>query len=84
MDLIGLVTLPLFLFSGTFYPLSVYPTAFQVFTRFSPLYHGVEIIRSLTLGSFDWSLAGHVAFLLAMGGVGVAIASRRLGKLLLQ
>ena len=83
-DLIGLVTLPLFLFSGTFYPLSVYPGAFQVLTRFSPLYHSVEIIRSLTLGAFDWSLAGHIAFLLAMGGVGVAIASRRLGKLLLK
>jgi lipooligosaccharide transport system permease protein len=84
MDLIGLVTLPLFLFSGTFYPLSVYPKAFQVFTRFSPLYHGVEIIRALTLGAFDWSLAGHVAFLLAMGGIGVTIASRRLGRLLLK
>ncbi len=83
-DLISLVTLPLFLFSATFYPLDVYPAAFQVLTRFSPLYHSVEIIRSLTLGTFDWSLAGHVAFLLAMGGVGVLIASRRLGKLLLR
>ena len=83
-DLVGLVTLHLFLFSGTFYPLSVYPTAFQVFTRFSPLYHSVEIIRALTLGTFDWSLAGHVAFLLGMGAIGVTIASRRLGKLLLK
>lgn len=83
-DLVGLVTLPLFLFSGTFYPLDVYPAGFQVFTRFSPLYHSVEIIRSLTLGTFDWSLAGHIAFLLAMGGVGVVVASRRLGKLLLR
>lgn len=83
-DLIGLVTLPLFLFSGTFYPLDVYPPAFQIVTRFSPLYHSVEIIRALTLGVFDWSLAGHVAFLLAMGGVGVLIASRRLGRLLLR
>jgi lipooligosaccharide transport system permease protein len=83
-DLVSLVILPLFLFSGTFYPLSVYPGTFQVLTRFSPLYHSVEIIRSLTLGAFDWSLAGHVAFLLAMGGVGVIIASRRLGKLLLR
>jgi lipooligosaccharide transport system permease protein len=83
-DLVGLVVLPLFLFSGTFYPLSVYPEAFQVLTRFSPLYHSVEIIRSLTLGAFDWSLAGHVAFLLGMGAVGVTVASRRLGKLLLK
>ena len=83
-DLINMVTLPLFLFSGTFYPLSVYPEAFQVITRFSPLYHGVELIRALTLGSFDWSIAGHVAFLVVMGLIGVAITARRLDKLLLK
>ena len=82
-DMVNLVVLPLFLFSGTFYPLDVYPAAFQVFTRFSPLYHGVELIRSLTLGIFDWSLLGHIAFLAAMGAVGATITSRRLSKLLL-
>ena len=82
-DLINLVILPLFLFSGTFYPLSVYPEPFRVFTRFSPLYHGVELIRSLTLGVVDWSLAGHVAFLAAMGAAGVVVAARRLERLLL-
>lgn len=82
-DLVNLVVLPLFLFSGTFYPLSVYPPVFQFFTRFSPLYHSVELIRALTLGIFDWSLAGHIGFLVAMGSVGAAIASRRLSKLLL-
>jgi len=81
-DMVTMVTLPLFLFSGTFYPLSVYPAAFQVFTRFSPLYHGVELIRSLTLGIFDWSLVGHVGFLAVMGAVGTVITSRRLGRLL--
>jgi len=82
-DLVNLVVLPLFLFSGTFYPLSVYPPAFQVLTRFSPLYHSVELIRALTLGIFDWSIVGHIAFLVAMGAVGAAIASRRLTKLLM-
>ena len=83
-DLVNMVTLPLFLFSGTFYPLDVYPHAFQVITRFSPLYHGVELIRALTLGIFDWSIAGHVTFLLAMGLIGVAITAKRLDKLLLS
>lgn len=82
-DMVQLFTLPLFLFSATFYPLDVYPEAIQNVTRLSPLYHGVEIIRSLTLGLFDWSIAGHVAFLLAMGAAGVTVASRRLQKLLL-
>jgi len=82
-DLINMVTLPLFLFSGTFYPLDVYPDVFQIITKFSPLYHGVELIRALTLGVYDVTLVGHVGFLLAMGAVGVAITSRRLDRLLL-
>jgi len=82
-DLVNMIVLPLFLFSGTFYPLSVYPTAFQVLTRFSPLYHSVELIRALTLGVFDWSLAAHIGFLAAMGAAGAAITSRRLTKLLM-
>ena len=83
-DLVTLVTMPLFLFSATFYPLDIYPEAFQWITRFSPLYHGVELIRALTLGIFDWSLAGHIGFLVVMGSIGVMITSRRLSKLLLS
>jgi lipooligosaccharide transport system permease protein len=81
-DLVNMVTLPLFLFSATFYPLDIYPEGFQVFTRFSPLYHGVELIRSLTFGVFDWSLAGHIGFLVGMGAIGVTITARRLKRLL--
>jgi lipooligosaccharide transport system permease protein len=82
-DLVQLVTLPLFLFSATFYPLEVYPPLIQQVTRISPLYHGVELIRGLTVGTIDWTLAGHAAFLVAMGAAGILIASRRLEKLLL-
>ncbi len=83
-DMVTLVTLPLFLFSATFYPLSVYPGWLQVVAQFSPLYHGVDLIRGLTLGILDWSLLGHVAFLLGMGFTGLAIAARRVEKLLLS
>jgi lipooligosaccharide transport system permease protein len=83
-DMVNLVVLPLFLFSATFYPLSVYPDFFQVLTQLSPLYHGVQLIRSLTLGSFDVNLFGHIGFLVAMGAVGSMIAARRLEKLLLS
>lgn len=83
-DMITLVTLPLFLFSATFYPLSVYPGWLQVVAQLSPLYHGVDLIRGLTLGIFDWSLLGHVAFLLGMGLAGLAVAARRVEKLLLS
>jgi lipooligosaccharide transport system permease protein len=83
-DLINMVTLPLFLFSGTFYPLEVYPDVFQVITRFSPLYHGVELIRALTLGAFDISIIAHVGVLAGLGAIGVWITSKRLNKLLLS
>jgi lipooligosaccharide transport system permease protein len=83
-DLVTLVTLPLFLFSATFYPLDFYPRHFQILTQFSPLYHGAELIRSLTLGTVDWGILAHVGFLLAMGAVGMSITSRRLSKLLLS
>jgi lipooligosaccharide transport system permease protein len=82
-DMVQLVSLPLFLFSATFYPLDVYPPVLQHFTRVSPLYHGVELIRGLTIGVLDWTMLGHAAFLLAMAAIGMTIASRRLEKLLL-
>ena len=81
-DLVSLVTMPLFLFSATFYPLDIYPPLLQQSLRLSPLYHGTEMLRAFSLGIFDWSLAGHIAFLLAMGLVGARIASRRLDGLL--
>lgn len=82
-DLVQLVTLPLFLFSATFYPLSVYPEWLRWTAQLSPLYHGVVVIRGLTLGLFDWTMVYHVAFLVAMGIAGFVVAARRLEKLLL-
>jgi lipooligosaccharide transport system permease protein len=83
-DLVQLVTLPLFLFSATFYPLDIYPRTLQIITQFSPLYHGTVLIRSLMLGDVGLFLLGHVLFLVVMGLAGTVIASRRLGTLLLK
>jgi lipooligosaccharide transport system permease protein len=82
LDLVALVTMPLFLFSATFYPLDEYPPAIQQITRISPLYHGTEMLRAFSLGIFDWTLAGHIAFLVVVGLIGARIASRRLDGLL--
>ncbi|HZD22810.1 MAG TPA: ABC transporter permease [Acidimicrobiia bacterium] len=81
-DLVNLVTMPMFLFSATFYPLEVYPPAIQQVAKISPLYHGTQLLRGLTLGQLDWSMIGHAAFLLIMGVAGASIASRRLDGLL--
>ena len=83
-DLIQLVVLPMFLFSGTFYPIDQYPEALQLFVRLTPLYQGVDLIRSLTVGAISPVLLVHVAYLTIMGTIGLAIASRRIDKLLLK
>jgi lipooligosaccharide transport system permease protein len=83
-DLIQLIVLPMFLFSGTFYPLDAYPEALRVFVQLTPLYQGVDLIRSLTVGEISPILLFHVAYLAVMGVVGLVITSRRLDKLLLK
>lgn len=81
-DLVTLVTMPLFLFSGTFYPLDVYPPVLQFVAKFSPLYHGTELLRGFTLGMVDWTMLGHAGFLVVMGIVGASVAARRLDGML--
>ncbi|WP_091794901.1 ABC transporter permease [Prauserella marina] len=82
-DFIQLAVMPMFLFSTTFFPLSVYPDALQYVVQCVPLYHGVELMRGLSTGVLDPSMIGHVAYLLVMACVGVWAASRRLAGLLL-
>jgi lipooligosaccharide transport system permease protein len=83
-DLIQLVILPLFLFSATFYPISTYPPILQAIIQLTPLYHGVDLIRSLALGVIGPGLLVHAAYLLVMGFAGLFVVSRRLDKLLLK
>jgi len=82
-DMIQLVQLPMFLFSTTFYPLSIYPVAVQWIVRFSPLYHAIELIRSLTLGTVGPMSAVHLGYLAVLGTIGMLIARRRMAGLLL-
>lgn len=83
-DLIQLVVLPLFLFSGTFYPVSAYPEPLQWVVMVTPLWHGVDLIRALVTGTVDVGILWHVAYLAVLGLVGLAVVARRLDKLLLK
>ena len=83
-DYISLAVVPLFLFSATFYPLSVYPAELQWVVHLSPLYHGVELLRQCAHGVFDVSMLGHLAVLVGLAAVGVIATSRRIGSLLLR
>jgi lipooligosaccharide transport system permease protein len=75
-------TLPLFLFSATFYPVSQYGEWGWV-VQLSPLYHGVELIRAANLGEWRVELLAHIAVLVVITVVGSAIAARRIERLLL-
>ena len=83
-DLIQLIVLPLFLFSGTFYPITSYPPALQLFVQITPLYQGVDLIRSLTLGVIGPGILVHVVYLTVMGLAGLFVVSKRLDRLLLK
>lgn len=69
--------MPLFLFSGTFFPISQLPGWLHAIAYATPLWHGVDLSRSLVLGDLPvWTTVGHVAYLLAMTVVGGYLASR--------
>ncbi len=83
LDWVMTLLLPMFLFSTTFFPLDVYPPVVAHLVQALPLYHGIEMVRGLTLGAVDWSMLGHASYFVVMAIVGIWITSRRLGKLLL-
>ena len=74
----------MFLFSATFYPLSVYPVAIQWVVRFSPLYHAIVLIRSLTLGTVGPMNLVDAGYLVVLGVFGIWLARRRMAGLLLS
>ena len=83
-DLVFVVTTPLFLFSATFYPITTYPEPLRTFVEITPLYRGVHMIRALTTDQLDAMVVVDVVYLAVLGLVGLAITSRRMGKLLLK
>ena len=82
-EFVTLVSVPLFLFSGTFFPLSVYPSAIAVVVECTPLYQAVALMRGLALGAVGPGLLWRVAYLAIMGLAGLYLAGRRVGRLLL-
>ena len=83
LELVQIVQLPMFLFSATFYPLSVYPVAIQWFVRISSLYHAIALIRSLTLGTVGPFQLVDAGYLVVLGLAGIWLARRRMSRLLL-
>ena len=84
MNIINVVLLPMFLFSGSFYPLSIYPGWLQAFIKALPLWHGVTLIRSVSLGIFNTSLIPHILYFVVMIVLGLYVTTRRLTILFMR
>ena len=68
--------IPLFLFSGTFFPVDQLPEVIQPLVWLSPLWHAVEAARDATAGGLDPASVGHVAVLAVLIGVAVPFGVR--------
>ena len=69
--------IPLFLFSGTFFPVTQLPAWIRPLAYVTPLWHGVALCRSLSLGTA--TLGGalvHVGYLAALAAVSIAVGNR--------
>jgi lipooligosaccharide transport system permease protein len=81
-DLIFVAVIPMFLFSATFFPLDRYPRGIQWLVQLTPLYHGADLLRRLTLGGVGWGQLISVAYLGALAVIGLRVAERRVTVLL--
>jgi lipooligosaccharide transport system permease protein len=84
LNWVNFFMLPLFLFSGTFYPLDIYPEWLQSVIMALPLWQAVELVRSLTLGNVSMALMGNVLYFVVMVAVGLTFTTRRLTALFMR
>jgi lipooligosaccharide transport system permease protein len=84
MDWITFIMLPMFLFSATFYPLSVYPQYIQWLIQAMPLWHGVELLRQISVGTFTAATPLHIGYYLVMTAAGMLLTTVRLRQLFLK
>jgi lipooligosaccharide transport system permease protein len=80
----GLLVTPMFLFSGTFFPISRFPDWLQAVVQMVPLYHAVELLRQLTTGVIHPSLLVHVIYLVLAGLAAFTVAMWRLERTLIK
>jgi len=84
MNWVTFFLLPMFLFSGTFFPVSVYPQWIQTIVQALPLWQGVELIRSLMLGNISAGLWSHVIYFMVMIALGLWFTTVRLKALFMR
>lgn len=81
-DLVTLIQLPLFLFSATFFPITLYPRWLGALISFSPLYQSAALLRGLSLGQFQPVMVVRVIYLVVLAIAGLWLAARRFRRIL--
>lgn len=84
MNWVTFVLLPMFLFSGTFFPITVYPVWLQHIIEALPLWQAIAMMRGFMLGELDGGLVFHVAYFVVLSVVGLWVTTRRLDALFLR
>lgn len=84
LNLINIVLMPLTLFSGSFFPLSVMPDWLASIVRWTPLTQGIEMMRMCTLGTINLGFFTHIAYFMVMIGAGLYFTTRRLNALFMK
>ncbi|CAN5644074.1 ABC transporter permease [soil metagenome] len=79
-----LIVFPLFLFSGTFFPVSLFPNYLRPVVMATPLFHSASLLRDLTTGQVTAGTLGHVAYLAAMFIIAATFAVRLMRKRLIS
>lgn len=84
LNWIQFALMPLFMFSGTFFPITAYPEWLQGVLAVTPLWQAITLCRHLFLGMVDISTLGHVLYFAVIAAAGLLATTRRLNVLFLR
>jgi len=84
LEIITVFLLPMFLFSGSFYPLTVFPQWLQFTVNLLPLTHAINLVRGLCLGHINMALVGHAMYFVVMIIAGLFFTTKRLNALFMK
>jgi lipooligosaccharide transport system permease protein len=80
----GLIVMPMFLFSGTFFPIDIYPLPIQIFMELTPLYHAISLIRGLSTGLLGFAQLWDFVYLVGFFAICLWIAMRQMERKLIK
>ena len=84
IGIVNIVLLPITLFSGSFFPLSLLPSWLATIIRWTPLTQGIDLMRMLTLGTVNSTIFVHLAYFAVFIAGGLYFTTRRLNALFMK